>query len=69
MWCAYSYICYREDINEIVKDRDAGMSKLARADLTTAFIGSTGPLRRLAMANFATKLARLDAIMKMKVVA
>jgi hypothetical protein len=39
-------------------------TKPRRADQDTAFISAAAPLRRLAIANFSTKLARLNAIME-----
>ncbi|OBT82958.1 hypothetical protein VE02_08180 [Pseudogymnoascus sp. 03VT05] len=51
-------------INEIVKSVNSRPTKPSRADFGTSFIGSTRALRRLAIANFSTKVARLDLVME-----
>lgn len=51
-------------MNEIGLGAHSMPTKPRRADERANFISATGALRRLAIANFSTKMARLDALME-----
>jgi hypothetical protein len=57
-------VLYREFVNQLSTQRVYAPSKPRRFGSSGGFIGGTRALRKLAIANFSTKLARLNQIME-----